>query len=63
MEQFEATAELGGKTGGRNLKVVVTNVPQLSLLGRQAMVELGLNDLTGHFMQYMKGPRSALWDN
>ena len=55
--QFEVTAELDGKAGGIDLKVVVTNVPQLNLLGRQAMVELGLTDLTGHFMRNMEGPK------
>ena len=46
-------AELDGKAGGANLKVVITNVPQLNLLGRQAMMELGLTYLTGHFMRHM----------
>ena len=55
--QFEVTAELDGKAGGIDLKVVVTNVPQLNLLGRQAMVELGLIDLTEHFMRHMEGPK------
>ena len=51
---FEVTLELDSKTGGINLKVVVTNVFQLNLLGRQAMVELGL---TEHFMWHMKRPK------
>ena len=38
--------------------VVVTKVPQLNLPRRQAMVELGLTDLTGHFMQHMEGPNN-----
>ena len=46
--------------GGVNLKVVVTNVPQLNLLSRQAMVELGLTDLTKHFMQHMESPVGSL---
>ena len=50
--QFEVTAEFDDKAGSIDLKV--TNLPQLNLLGRQAMVELGLNDLTGHFMQNME---------
>ena len=53
---FEVTAELDGKTGGIDLKVVVTNVPQLNLLGIQTMVELGFIDHTGHFMWLMDGP-------
>ena len=36
--QFKVTAELDGKVGGIDLKAVVTNVSQLNLLGRQAMV-------------------------
>ena len=40
-----------------DLKVVVTKVPQLNLDGRQAMVELGLTDLTGHFIQNPEGPK------
>ena len=55
--QFEVTAKLNGKAGGVNLKVVVTNVPQLNLLGAQAMVELELRDLTGYFMLHMEGPK------
>ena len=53
--QFEVTAELDGKAGSIDLMVVVTNVPQLNLFGRQAMAELELIDLTGHFMQHMEG--------
>ena len=30
---------------------------QLNLHGRQAMVELGLMDLTRHFIQHMEGPK------
>ena len=56
LEQFEVTAELDGKTTDINLKVIFTNVPQLNLLGRQAIMELGLTDLTGHFMRHMEGP-------
>ena len=52
--QFKVTAELYGNTGGVNLKVVVTNVPQLNLLGRQAMVDL---EPTGQFMWHMEGPK------
>ena len=37
--------------------VVVTNVPQRNLLGRQAIVELGLTDFTGHFMLHTEGPK------
>ena len=48
--QFKVTAELDGKAGGINLKVIVTNVTQQNLPRRQAMVELGLTDLTGPFM-------------
>ena len=55
--QFEVTADLDGKVGSIYLMVVVTNVPQLNLLGRQAMMELGLTNLTGHIMQNMKGPK------
>ena len=33
--QFEAIGELDGKAGGIDLKVVVTNVPQLNLLEKQ----------------------------
>ena len=51
--QFNVTAELDDKTEGKNLKVVVINVPQLNLLVIQALVELGLTDLTGH----MEGPK------
>ena len=57
---FEVTAELNGKAKGINLKVVVTNVPQLNLLRRHAMVELGLTDLTGHIMQHRVGPKKLL---
>ena len=32
-------------------------MPQLNLLGRQAMVKLGLNDLIGHFLPNMDGPK------
>ena len=42
---------------GIDLKVVVTNVPHLNLLGRQAMLELGLTDLSGHFLRDMEGPK------
>ena len=51
--RFKVTAELDGIY----LKVVVTNLHRLNLLGRQVMVELGLTDLTGHFMWYMEGPK------
>ena len=54
--QFEATAELDGKARGIDLKVVVNNVPQLNVLGRQAIVELGL---TGHFMWHIEGPKKV----
>ena len=37
--------------------MVVTNVPQLSLLGIQEMVGLGLTDLTEHLMRHMEGPK------
>ena len=57
LEQFKVTTELDDKAGGIDLKVVVTNVPQLNLLGRQAMVELGLTDLTRHLMRNMEGPK------
>ena len=57
--QFKVTAELDGKVGGVNLKVVITNVPQLNLLSRQAMVELGLTDLTWLLMWHMEEPRKA----
>ena len=53
--QLEVTAELDGKVGGIDLKKVVTDVPQLNLLGRLTMVELGLTDLTEHFMRHMEG--------
>ena len=56
--EFEVTAELDGNAGGANLKVVVTNLPQLNLLGRQAVVELGLTDLTRHFLRHMEGPKN-----
>ena len=40
-----------------DLMVVVTIVSsQLDLLGRQAMVELGLTHLTGHFIRHIKRP-------
>ena len=55
--QFEVTAELYGKAGGINQKRIVTNVPQLNLLGRRAMVEIGLTDLTEHLMWNMEGPK------
>ena len=55
--QFEVTAVLDGKAGGIDQKVVAINVPQLNLLERQAMVELGLTDLTGNFMWNMEGPK------
>ena len=55
--EFEVTVELNGKAGEINLKVIVTNVPQQHLLSRQAMVELGLSDLAGHFMQHTEGPK------
>ena len=58
MGQFDVTAELDSKAGSVNLKVVVTNVPQLYLLSRQVMVELGPTDLTGDFMQHMEGPKT-----
>ena len=48
---------LGGKTGGIDLKVVVTNLPQINVLDKQALVKLGLTDLTGHFLQQMEGPK------
>ena len=35
----------------------VTNVHQLNLLRRPAMVEVGHTDLTGHFMRNIKGPK------
>ena len=53
--QFKVTAELNGKAGSIDLMVVVTNVPQMNLLGRQPVVKPGLTDLTGHFMQHTKG--------
>ena len=37
LRQFEVTAELDGKPGGIDLMVVVTNVLQLNLLGRQGV--------------------------
>ena len=52
--QFEVIAKLDGKAGGINLKMVVTIVPQLNLIGVQATVELGL---TEHFMRHMEGPK------
>ena len=54
LRKFEVSAELDGKAGGMNLKVVVAIVPQINLLGGQAMVELGLTDLTGHFMWHVE---------
>ena len=55
--QFEVTTELDGKAGGIDLKVVVTDAPQLNLFRRQAMEELGLTDLIGHFMRNIEGPK------
>ena len=38
--QFKVIAEIDGKAGGLDLKVIVTNASQLNLLGSQALVEL-----------------------
>ena len=54
--QFKAAARLDGEAEGVDLRVVVTRVPQLNLLGRQAMVDLGLTDLTRHFIQHIERP-------
>ena len=54
--QFEVTAQLNDKAEDIDLKVVVTDVPQLNLLSRQAMVELRLTEF-GHFMGHMEGPK------
>ena len=42
---------------GNPLQVLGQFKSLLDLLGRQAMVELGLTDLTGHFMRHMEGPK------
>ena len=58
LEEFKVTAELDGNAGGVDLKVVVTNVHELNLHGTHVILELGLTDLTGHFMQHTEGPKN-----
>ena len=58
--QFEVTAELDRKAGGIDLKVVATNVPQLNLLGRQTVVELGLMTSLGTSCGTWRNARSSL---
>ena len=64
LRKLEVTVELEGKAGGIDLKVVITNMPQWNLFGRQAMVELELIMTSpGTSCGTWRDPRSSLWDS
>ena len=46
--QFQSTASIDGKSPDVTFPVIVTNMPNLNLLGRLAMMKLKLTNLTDH---------------
>ena len=59
VRQFQLTASIEGKSPDTTFPVIVTEVPNLNLLGPLAIMQLKLTNLTDHFEQNLSCAESA----